>query len=1315
MYLFFDKNGTLLEVVNDEAKRQYNMNVNRLYVYIQDEDDSITGKINPDIVALQHRYKKSDGTIVDNTTPVQRPIQSGGNPYEDGVFEYKEVPFNRRRDLKHFVYGRKYEFFVVNVPSGIVTEVDYEGDETTTVEYITEGTVFDVAGTVLATLTAVYQEHSDLVLERFAFTIEESVPTTDGALSGSQFSWIIGELIRMKANASKYLDYNEQNNRPIFNQDLDSAEFSPIENTYYRHVGENETNYTRGLIYYWDGNKYSKIDGGTRIELNGEEVEAAKIYAPTKSGNKYQVLLSNGSLAEPVWVNLIVNKNGLEHTIKLGDHVIGTITLPQETYIDSIDYNTATHVVTFEYNGPSGKTDETIDLSDLLNIYTAGNGLQQIGNEFSIKTNSTYLSTSTNGLTVAAQSIADLAEIKLNGSSQVAKSTTFYAPTSAGSSSNILFSNGSGSPSWGSFSVNNGTAKSKSIFAPTSSRSTNSTNSCWVLVPNGSTSAPVWRELTVEKNGLTYTLELGGVEFGKIELTQEIYLDDVTYDKDKNHLIFTYNTASGEAQIEVDLTDLVDMYEAGNGLVRDNGVFSIKIAPDSEKYLKATAEGLVFDESALPKQDTTGLMLLYDGELSADITTVDSTQVTIPSNHEIAVGDVLFSTLETTYGATAKIVSVSDTTLGVDFVGNVSGSSPIAKTEDEMNALLVEENVGKLVSYIGEGGGAAVGTPFAVGDTIDTLYFNTSVEPDLSALTYDDEGLANLFVIGTTEYNVYNLASATGGAINAVAIMTNEGVPFYSTEAFDFNGVSVAQGWQNLTDGAYSLGEMLEVATVNSQDLWSSYISKEPFGAGSKYKKNTLYMVVEEEKEAPEIAVGDTIDTLYFNTSLSDEEMLANLSALTYEGGGAALFGAGVNTDNATDILQAYELSALTEGAMSGYCLVGHAEGNAELAFSIVYSTEAGDVMGMPATKGWSVDNFNYGRMVEVLEVNQQDIWGKFISKEPFTGGGIIAKPVGAEGGDVSIDSVETELVDELSYNDLTDVPILIGDLDAITPVANTYYKHNGADETTYTKGVIYFYDGSTFAPVTGGGGGVSDVQINGTSIVDDGVANIPYASDTKAGLVSTGEQIMKGNKTFWLTLLKLRSLSSSVTSKNHGFVIAPSYRTLYMYPLAAAISKFVLSAYLSSGGTTDYSLVISGNEGMGAQTIASDNGYPLILNNYLIIPYESDITNARTVMATPSTWSTGTSGSVTLPSAGLYEFKFNDGAYNYSGTVNWDGTNRSASQSFVHIGADAPARTMTLSVETTGIMTVIAVPTAGGSKENLTEYTISYRKIGIA
>lgn len=687
-------------------------------------------------------------------------------------------------------------------------------------------------------------------------------------------------------------DYNTLENRPVINADISSVEL--VADTYYKHTGEDGT-YKTGVIYYYNGTKLIAIDGGTSITLNGEETDNATIYAPTSGGSStgIKVLVPHGDGNEPTWEELKLTKDVDTHTLTLGGKEVGTFEAP---------------------------------------VYAAGNGLQQTGNEFSIKSASKYLSASTSGLDVNASGIADLAKIKnFNGNTKPTKDTSFYAPTRPGSDSDILFSNGSGEPAWGSFKVNNGTANGQSIYAPTISSVSNMNNSCYVLVPNGPNSAPIWKKLTVEKNGLVYTLKVGDFEFGKIELIQDIYLDDVTYDKDNNRLIFTYNTASGKSQIEVDLTNLVDI----------NG---------------------------------------------------------------------------------------TSTTL-------------IANTEQELDALLATKNIGKFVNYKGlvyaiMGNDIPItNAPIEVGDIVDTLYFNTSLnEAEILSSFSQLDGSGDILVTGPNyrtalEYVDFGQEGAYNNAkVLAFYPLDGDWQIIYSTESFYYGSKHIRKGWN-----VDQIPCGLEVTKVNHQDIWGILISKEPFqnGSGGIIAKpayeagTTLIAKTEEEMNAllvPEnvgklvtynealytiivptpIAVGDTINKLYFNTNLSDEEMLTKLSALTYdEYGYALLFG-----DSNHLVAHAANASISTGGAINAYfIIIDTGEGTV-----IPYSTETfkDENSGISATKGWSTDHIVLSSSSQRLViVDQRDLWDSYISKEPFTSGSgvIIAKPVCEAGNGLAHDN----------------------------------------------------------------------------------------------------------------------------------------------------------------------------------------------------------------------------------------------------------------------------------------------------------------------
>ena len=71
-------------------------------------------------------------------------------------------------------------------------------------------------------------------------------------------------------------------------------------------------------------------------------------------------------------------------------------------------------------------------------------------------------------------------------------------------------------------------------------------------------------------------------------------LDNATYDEETHKITLTFNTDAGKQPIELNLSDLVDTYEAGNGLELAGKVFSIKKSAeaDSEGFLKVGTDGI---------------------------------------------------------------------------------------------------------------------------------------------------------------------------------------------------------------------------------------------------------------------------------------------------------------------------------------------------------------------------------------------------------------------------------------------------------------------------------------------------------------------------------------------------------------------------------------------------------------------------------------------------------------------------------------------------------------------------------------------------
>lgn len=311
-------------------------------------------------------------------------------------------------------------------------------------------------------------------------------------------------------------------------------------------------------------------------------------------------------------------------------------------------------------------------------------------------------------------------------------------------------------------------------------------------------------------------------------------------------------------------------------------------------------------------------------------------------------------------------------------------------------------------------------------------------------------------------------------------------------------------------------------------------------------------------------------------------------------------------------------------------------------------------------------------------------------------------------------------------YNQLDSIPVINQDLSAsgFTPVANTYYRHTGATTDTFTQGVIYCYDGTEYKALDGsGGGGISDVKVSGVSVVTDGVANIQPANETKSGVVSTMSQTWMGTKTITIdtepnkryVLLKLRPhkpASGRAYSKLEFYSITSSGNE-YTFEVGTSSLDELLFQPGTSRSATNYTFAnytgqvftINLNTGgyVGGQVNCGSNSYQLYLNskgNHIAVP-----TTGGTLMSTPSTWSTGTSGSVTLTASGTYQIKSILG----EAIVVYDGT--SQVQSAI-IYADA-TNLYYYHISAEGVLTVSYVGKNDSTSGSSTNYEIKYRKIG--
>lgn len=96
-------------------------------------------------------------------------------------------------------------------------------------------------------------------------------------------------------------------------------------------------------------------------------------------------------------------------------------------------------------------------------------------------------------------------------------------------------------------------------------------------------------------------------------------VSSVTYDESTKKLIITFNTDAGKENIEVDLSTLISVYTAGNGLSLSENSFSVKLV-SSNSYLTVSSDGLKVNineiKSAVSHESTQARITTLEGKVT---------------------------------------------------------------------------------------------------------------------------------------------------------------------------------------------------------------------------------------------------------------------------------------------------------------------------------------------------------------------------------------------------------------------------------------------------------------------------------------------------------------------------------------------------------------------------------------------------------------------------------------------------------------------------------------------------------------------------
>lgn len=254
-------------------------------------------------------------------------------------------------------------------------------------------------------------------------------------------------------------------------------------------------------------------------------------------------------------------------------------------------------------------------------------------------------------------------------------------------------------------------------------------------------------------------------------------------------------------------------------------------------------------------------------------------------------------------GNQAESVDVKNDKQGYDSNGEVvtgtydGGYVGIISSYEQMDSYLTEENVGRILKYVGKeempGGGQA---PIEIGDKLTKFYFDTTKTPDFSSFDWTNPDVisgsnALINIIQSEEH--YNDGTEDIGS-DGIAVVRKD----YSSKdpSNPYRYILVAIGWLTLwtnDEYAYQLkpdyypapgwiyvggvGGVIEpdtnstsadfasfmgsltVKNTKYQDIWDSYISKEPFSDSSepKYTTNQTYIIENQDGEIKALPINE--------------------------------------------------------------------------------------------------------------------------------------------------------------------------------------------------------------------------------------------------------------------------------------------------------------------------------------------------------------------------------------------------------------------------------------------------------------------------
>ena len=401
-----------------------------------------------------------------------------------------------------------------------------------------------------------------------------------------------------------------------------------------------------------------KISSNVTTEANrAKEAENSLSVKITENTNAIDAEVARATAAESELTANVnskvsaveIRKNSasdLQYTLYVDEKPCGDINIPEDQFLKSVDYDPVSKKITFVFKTTEGEITSVINVSDLVDTYTAGNGLKLDENKFSVQVSEgseSYLSVTEGGvkLTGINNELAKKANVGVSYTKEESDAkyiTEHQDITNLATKEDVekvaneltetetkVFENTSAIEVLNGNEATEGSVKKALADAKeyTNAKSEETVKSIEKEISDNVTElkdkdAKLETELSkkvetvvIEKNSasdLQYILYVDGKKVSEINIAKDQFLKDVSYNGTSKKLHFVFETSDGTKEQDIDISDLVDTYTAGNGLNLDDNKFTVVINNDSEKYLTLSNEGLKIEgiDSALATKAEVG-------------------------------------------------------------------------------------------------------------------------------------------------------------------------------------------------------------------------------------------------------------------------------------------------------------------------------------------------------------------------------------------------------------------------------------------------------------------------------------------------------------------------------------------------------------------------------------------------------------------------------------------------------------------------------------------------------------------------------------